>query len=164
MPTPTYIPIANITLSSNASSVVFSSITQAYRDLILVVDAGNSGNVYNGLRGKINNDSAANYRIVYALGNGSSTISSAESTSNMFLGATGATNSATTVQFIDYSATDKHKTTLIRRSVADASGYSLGMEVGRWASTSAITSIELFDQSGYSLDSGSTFTLYGVAA
>jgi len=65
---------------------------------------------------------------------------------------------------MDYSATDKHKTVLVKRGVSDATGYSVGMEAGRWASTSAITSINIFDQSGDTFDAGSSFALYGVAA
>jgi hypothetical protein len=61
---------------------------------------------------------------------------------------------------MDYSATDKHKTVLSRANNA-ANGVTA--IAGRWASTSAITSIVLTFQSS-SLATGSTVALYGVSA
>jgi hypothetical protein len=100
------------------------------------------------------------YTVVYALGNGSGTISGTEATFNP-IGATGASSSAGIINIMDYSATDKHKTVLSNRAVADASGYTVGMQAGRWANTAAITTIYIADQSGYNFDAGSTFSLWG---
>lgn len=161
MPTNTYIPIANITLSSPASSVTFSSITQSYKDLVLVANAGNSGNVYNGLYGRFNSDSGTNYVSMYMLGNGSTTTAGTVSSSVALLGATGDSTSATVINIMNYSTTNKWKNTMSTRSVY-ASGYSVGFDFCRWANTSAITSINIFDQSGYTFDAGSTFALYGI--
>jgi hypothetical protein len=64
------------------------------------------------------------------------------------------------LQVMDYSATDKHKTSLVR------SGESVdGTEawVSRWPSTSAINSILLYTGSN-SFTAGSTFALYGIVA
>lgn len=164
MPTPTYTPLANITLSSSASSVTFSSISQSYKDLVLVIDAGNAGNVYNGLRARFNGDSGSNYSWLYALGNGSTTVSGIENAvAQVNIGAAGASRSSTIVSIFGYSSANKHKSLLTRRAVNDASGYSVGLEAGRWASTSAINSIVIFDQSGYNLDAGSSFSLFGIS-
>jgi len=37
-----YVPLANLTLGSSAASVTFSSISQAYKDLVLVIEATTS--------------------------------------------------------------------------------------------------------------------------
>jgi hypothetical protein len=71
---------------------------------------------------------------------------------------TNASNSIT--QIMDYSATDKHKTTLVRsNNAADATEAM----TGRYASTTAVTSIEIGLDGSLSFASGSTFSLYGVA-
>jgi hypothetical protein len=76
------------------------------------------------------------------------------------------TNSAATIptvvvtQFFDYSATDKHKSALIRFG----SGATLvGAYATRWADNSAVTSIELIGNTGNFL-AGSTLSLYGIAS
>ena len=43
MPTPTYTPLATVTLGTSAASVTFSSIPATYRDLILIFDGTGSG-------------------------------------------------------------------------------------------------------------------------
>jgi hypothetical protein len=52
MPTPTYTPLATVTLGTTAASVTFSSIPATYRDLIFVLSGlGGSANItlrYNG--------------------------------------------------------------------------------------------------------------------
>jgi hypothetical protein len=64
------------------------------------------------------------------------------------------------IQAMDYSATNKHKTFLIRSGDKD----EVWALAGRWASTSAITSLRILDTGGQTFDSGSTFTIFGVIA
>jgi hypothetical protein len=64
MATPTYDLIDSVTLSSSATSVTFSSITQDYRDLILVCEAS-SNNSPAGFYGRYNGDTANNYHTVF---------------------------------------------------------------------------------------------------
>jgi hypothetical protein len=63
MPTPTYIPLATVTLGSADSSVTFSSIPATYRDLILVLNGTRS--TTSGVRARANADAGANYPMVY---------------------------------------------------------------------------------------------------
>jgi hypothetical protein len=65
-----------------------------------------------------------------------------------------------TFNIMDYSATDKHKTSLIRVSAASRT-VAAGMQ--RWATTDAITSVTLAFLVGNYV-AGSTFSLYGVYA
>jgi hypothetical protein len=154
MPTPTYAPLATVTLGSSASSVTFSSIPATYRDLILVFDWTSAA--YAGIVATING-STSDFSGVSMYGNGSTTSSSSGLGRQI---ASGQTNTTTISQFMDYSATDKHKTILTRH------GYGTG-EVGanasRWGSTAAITSF-VVAASGTTFSSGSTFSLYGVIA
>ena len=62
---------------------------------------------------------------------------------------------------MDYSATDKHKTMLSR---GGSSSFGVGMNAGRWANTSAVTSVLVIGQSGLDFAAGSTFYLYGIEA
>jgi hypothetical protein len=162
-----YTALANVTLGSSAASVTFSSISQAYRDLVLVFQ-GTSSVADRGLYARINSDSGSNYSYVSAYGNGS-TAASESGTSSYILAHNGSASS-TTVQslivynFMDYSATDKHKTILIRENQPSGSTYNdTAMLANRWANTAAITSISFIYSSG-NLNAGTTVALYGVSA
>ena len=164
MPTPTYTPLANLTLSASAASVTFSSINQGFRDLVLVADIGATSTDV--LNCRINGDTGSNYNYVVAYGTGSAT-GSYSYASQTVLGLSGYENGVLNtsrtmlqVSFQDYSATDKHKSALIRLTVPADRTW---MNAGRWASTSAITSFVIYPGSG-SFTSGTSFALYGIAA
>lgn len=164
MPTPTYTPLANITLGSTAASVTFSSIS-GYRDLVLVVNAKSvSGQDVSGIQ--FNNDTTSTYYLVAMEGNGSSTSSSAPAAQNAIY-ATWSNNNISNTELnvqtwsvMDYSATDKHKSVLVRSNVA---GLETAAVAGRWANTAAVTTLKIINTS-YSFAAGSTFALYGIAA
>ena len=166
MPTSTYTPLANITLGSSQSTVVFSSISQSYRDLIVVFSGLQASGAAQNARMYYNNDQSGSYYLVYADGSGSSTSSGTDSANSSYsiyyVASTANTNpNPTIVQIMDYSATDKHKTSLVRTS--NASG-PVSMYAARWASTSAITSITIYPFTGGNFLSGTTATLYGIAS
>ena len=152
MPTPTYTALANITLGSSASSVTFSSIPATYRDLILTLNGVGTGAAP--LRLRYNADSGSNYTYV--------------GTSNVYSEA-GTTTSACQFfdidtnryfyqcQIMDYSATDKQKTTITRGR------REPHMEANRWANTAAITSISVSTPSN-AMAAGFTITLFGIAS
>jgi len=156
MPTPTYTALANVTLGSSASSVTFSSIPATYRDLIFVFSGVVSAGGGEVVRITFNGDgNSANYSAVFANGDGSTTSSG---TNARRFGLMYASRSQTVASFMDYSATDKHKTYLSRTGGAS---NALEMIAGRWANTAAITSFQVFpDANGFA--SGSTLSLYGV--
>ena len=160
MATQTYVALATTTLSSSASSVIFSSIPQDYRDLVIVVDVATGGSLVLA-RFKFNNDAVTEVEWVTMSGDGSST------TSGAFGGATefqtfAATTSRIlhTLQLMDYSATDKQKTGLHRGNAATGQVRASAM---RWISTSAISQIEVASFANQ-FQSGSTFYLYGIEA
>lgn len=154
MPTPTYIALANITLGSSASSITFSSIPATYRDLVLVssfnlTSAGNPTISFNG-------DTGANYSRQYLLGTGSSVVAGAD-TSRQFAQATSGLITTNITQIMDYSATDKQKTFLVRDGNTTDGAI---LYVFRWANTAAITSINV----SAAFAAGVSVALYGIAS
>ena len=163
MPTPTYTPLATVTLGSSAATVTFSNIPATYRDLVLVGSVQTASTTDSTFR--VNGDSGDNYNSVVMWGNGS-TANSAQNTNapySFWAYSNSTSFAAAVIQFMDYSATDKHKTMLVRNGTA---ADLTGARAVRWASTSAITSITLFGgiSGGTNLQTGSTFSLYGVIA
>lgn len=164
MATSTYELIETQTLSSNSASVTFTSIPQTYRDLIVVQNATAPFGTKAQLR--FNGDTGFNYDFVTAEGTGSFTESlQTNGIDKIFNGGgnnTMDTNvSLTTWQIMDYSATDKHKSLLIR---ASSGGLIANMVAAVYKSTTAITSMEFRLQDGQNIQSGSTFSLYGIAS
>ena len=165
MPTMTYTPLANVTLGSTASSVTFSSIPATYRDLILVITS-KTATTPTDIRGRFNSDTGANYNRV-AMATQSNSVVSFSNTGldSFYIWGTGDSAGAwgvATMNIMDYSATDKHKTILSRGNALG--GFAeVEAQATRWASTSAMTSILLFPATS-SFAIGSTFNLFGVIA
>lgn len=164
MPTPTYEPLANVTLASETLSVSFSSINQGYRDLVVVCTGKTPFN--NTVFATFNGDTAALYSNVSMRGTGSSS-ATGSNVSQTKLDVTFDTFDANTIgnfimNIMDYSATDKHKPVLSRSNNA---GLVTVASAGRWNSTSAISTITFTFANGSSgFSSGTTFALYGIAS
>jgi hypothetical protein len=163
MPTPTYFPLANITLGSAASTVTFSSIPATYRDLVLAITAlhNTTSDVQASIRP--NNDSG-NASLVYMDGRSSGGgFSNTDTKVGLYYQSGAAANSpmSVNVQIFDYSATDKHKGFLIR---SGHPAFQVSLYGARWASTSAITSLVIPSLAGGDFQAGSTFALYGIAS
>lgn len=159
--TPTHVLLNQVTLAASASSVTFSSIPQNYSDFTLVFSGTASQRAELGIR--INSDSGTNYPYVIMRGNGTS-VSTAASTVETYMFSSGRVDSGQStqiIQFMDYSATDKHKTLLWRDSAAQEYVTACA---GRWANTNAISRIDLSFPFGGTFNSGCTFSLYGVYA
>ena len=165
MATPTYTLIDSTTLTTTASSVTFSSISATGKgDLVLVVNAIANGGTIAGYL-EVNGDTGSNYSIVNMRGNGSAASSLRTTQANFRINVydtyalTGQSfNSITILQ--DFATTDKHKSILSRSNNA-----ALGTEAmaGRWANTSAITSVKFFTiNNSYAV--GSTFHLYQLVS
>jgi len=157
MATPTYVALATTTLSGTTASVTFSSIPATYRDLVIIgnFDGNNSNAVLEiTFNGVTTNQSGVR---MYGIGSGSG--SSDTTASDAIQGAVGLTRANAIVQIFDYSATDKHKTVLMRSDQADRITLA---SAGRWAQTTAINSVGLTTNSLF--NAGSTFSLYGIEA
>ena len=160
---PTYEPIATTTLGSSSASYTFSSIPGTYTDLIIVTNV--KGNTTGNMFMQFNRDTATNYARTILAGNGS--IVTAALNANIakiycdYYGYfnTGFDNTKV-IQIQNYSNTTTYKTCLIRSGATVTGTDAI---CGSWRSTSAITSIRL-DGDGATFETGSTFTLYGIAA
>ena len=168
----TYTPIATTTLTSDASSISFSSIPSTYTDLVLVSNWYLSPNQGANLR--FNDDTGTNYSVTNMSGTGSTTYSSRVSNNSFIylsynIGTS--TNSSIFTPIIininNYSNNTTYKTMLSKLSNNDT-GNGPGVEttVGLWRSTSAITKISLLSipNGGGTFKSGMTATLYGITA
>jgi len=160
MPTPTYTPLATTTLVSTSTSITFSSIPATYRDLRLIISVPPSGAAPRMLL-RINGDSGTNYSGVRMYGTGSSTASNTTSGNEVYvLDASNTGGAIVKADIMDYSATDKHKTLLIRMD--DSAAIVFGI-AARWANTAAITSLGV-SASVNSYPVGTVISLYGIAS
>lgn len=158
-PVNTYIPIGSVTLSAATSEVVFSSLpTSGYRDLVLVMNGQTAAT--DNIGWQANGDTGTNYQTIQALGGTSGAVSNATARPWGFAGTSYAQPSVNITQWLDYSATDKDKTTLGR---ANSPTNEAAMTASRWANTSAITSLRIFPSLGGNFAIGSTFSLYAIA-
>jgi hypothetical protein len=164
----TYEPIATTTLGSAQASVTFNSFS-GYTDLVLIMQ-GKSSNSTDDPQLYFNSDTGSNYSLTVLSGN-SSTASSfrySNVSNGFYCGLPGWTSSGFTthiVNIMNYANITTYKSILSRNGANDnASGYNATNAVaGLWRSTSAITSLTVDGGSG-NIASGSTFTLYGIAA
>lgn len=157
------IPLANITLGSSASTVTFSSISGSYRDLMLVCSFTTGSSTYGQMR--INSDTGSNYYMIDMSGATTYGVTTNSYTDTRFWSQITSADASTSnrvwqINILDYVATDKHKPVLFRYS--GGTDWSNAM-AGRYASTSAITSVQFYLASG-TFNTGSSFALYGVSA
>jgi len=163
----TYVPIATQTLGSSASTVTFSSIPQTYTDLICVTQntslTNNPSYVY--IYAQFNGDTGNNYSTTSLSGDGSSATSHRFSNrGDINMAYTASPNSTAPdtniLQIMNYSNTTTYKTALSRAGRANG---GTDATVGLWRNTAAITSLVIGVGSD-SFATGSTFTLFGIAA
>ena len=150
--TTAWVPLATASVAADAS-VIFSSIPATYRDLVLVVSGTHSASVIE--RIYLNGDTtASNYSRIVMYGTGSAA-GSVSFTSDFQIANVDSTQANLIVNFMDYSATDKHKTYIVR---SNSTSKEVTASANRWANTSAVTSIT------YTANTGTftgTISLYG---
>ena len=160
----TYAPIATTTVSgTSTNTITFSSISGSYTDLVLVCSGNcNSGTDYPRLRIGNGSASATGYSDTQLYGTGTTATAYRETSQTGFIFATYPATSArvmTTFNIMNYANTTTYKSILMRDN---NSAGNVTTAVMLWQSTSAINYIELFLTNNFA--SGSTFTLYGIAA
>ena len=156
----TYTPITTQTLSSSTSSVTINSIPSTYTDLILIV-SGTTNNE-NALDMRFNGDTGSNYSTTGLYGTGSSSASyRASGDSKMDIGRADASSGSSVTHIQNYANSTTYKTVLSRGN----DGSIVIAYSNLWRSTAAINSITIGRfSSGGSMNSGTTITLYGIAA
>lgn len=157
-------------LSSATSSVTFSSLGSYsdYKHLqFRIVGRSASTDAQQQWRITLNNDTGANYAYHRLLGNGSSVLSQAvTSTSSCRIGylptsvATSNAFGGLVIDLLDFSSSNKNTTI---RSFSEADTFTtVSMQSALWNNTAAVTTIKLEDSGGNNLIAGSRFSLYGV--
>jgi hypothetical protein len=137
------------------------------RDLVFVINARSSdGSTERNLFYRLNNDTTSgNYFGVsaYAFTSGNATGSFNSTPDIMYMPRSGDPFGVSTLQIMDYSATDKHKTQLQRFNTKGSPTDLTGMAAIRWNSTAAINRVTFFTSSG-AIAQASTINLYGIAS
>lgn len=162
----TYTPIQTYTLGSSQTTITFSSIASTYTDLVIVMQHKVTGaaTAADGFM-RFNSDSGTNYSITYLYGDNSS---GRQSTQGQIMWAIDSTTEFAITEFhvMNYANTSVNKTVLIKQGVSTLPVRAAAL----WRSTAAINTISLTasDQLGSGtadqFTTGSTFTLYGIAA
>lgn len=170
MPTPTYDLLASNVLSSTASTVTFdnlNTLASGYRDLIFQINLATTSSGQSYVTMRFNSDTGSNYHWVGATGNGTTTVSSSTGGSpfpyiavSNYVGSATNSKAILNVNLMDFATTNKHKSVLVR---ANNASQGTTMEASRWASTSAITRIDINSLSA-SFPAGSSFYLYGIVS
>jgi hypothetical protein len=164
-----YKAIASQTLSSDTTTVTFSSIPQNYRDLVLVISGRLNLDTDRVAQLTLNGNTGTNYRGVryFSVGNivgGSQTIGGDSFNATNFalgLGYNTEPYGLSILQFMDYTQTNKFKGVLYNENVVEEI-YGAARAY-QWAQTAAVTSISITANTGQ-INTGSTFALYGIEA
>jgi hypothetical protein len=176
MPTNTYVALDTQTLGTATNTVTFSSISQAYTDLRIVVNNAKATitqrNVFIRVgNGSVDTGSNYSYTNVGARSFSGTPFSARQSnqTSGKLSDYTAMTTSQAQMSLVDimnYSNTTTFKTTLVSTRVQPGDATYSGVEdlVILWRSTSAINVISIFTDVADTFQAGTTFSLYGIKA
>jgi hypothetical protein len=166
-----YESIATVTVGGGgAATVSFTSIAGTYKHLQI---RSIQRNTTSGLGTQIglvqfNSDTGANYSRHNLIGNGSSAVSNAVTSTTAIVmgvmpqaGDTANAFGASVMDILDYSNTSKYKTTRTLEGLDTNGGGEANFRSGLWQSTSAITSIVITPTSN-NFAQYTTFALYGI--
>jgi len=160
----TYEPIVTYTVPSATASYTFTSVTQSYTDLVLIMAmASGTATNFDIQVGNGSADTGSNYSSTRMFGNG--TTASGDRQPSNFTGVLGNVDNSTTVvstyivQFLNYTNATTYKQTIARGNRSDA--YVNGI-FGTWRSTNAINTIKIYSTNSSNIPAGCIFTLYGI--
>jgi len=164
MATPTYTQIATYTFTnSTTQTITFASIPSTFRDLVFSFGGARTGGVADeNMHIRLNGDTGSNYYWLRMRADSGGYASDGGADSQIQIGRF-KLNELSTANFsvMDYSATDKHKTVISRSASSDDWVVA---SVGRWADTSAVTSVTFRWGTTTNFTSGSVLSLYGIEA
>ena len=166
----TYTKIASQTSSGSSGTITFSNIPQNFTDLVLVSSILGTVND-RGVFLRFNSDTGSNYSATSIQADGSRYSSGRESSQTWlrilgyYFGVSTSTNySMNITNIMNYSNSTAYKTILSRNNnIENGGGNETSAFVSLWRSTSSISSLSVIIYSG-NFATGSTFTLYGIAA
>ena len=165
MATNTWVALDKVTVGSATPSITFSSIPATYTDLVINISGnGTSDQSYqlqfNG------NTTGTKYSLTYMFGTGSGSGNTGRQPGQAAMNAMGRQGAGSTfgvseIHILNYANTAIYKTVLGRGSNADVLTIAA---VGTWADSAAISTILITPESGGNINTGSTFSLYGIRA
>lgn len=161
MPTPTYEPIASVTLGSNTSTVSFNSIPQNYKHLVISLATWNT-DASQAFWMKFNNSSSAHV-VSHVIGAGGSrnTMFQDNSSFRMLYNSIVPAWNNDTCSFVihinDYANTSKSPNFIAQYRL----NFQSGMVTGTMADYAAVSTIT-FSTGGGSFVAGGTFNLWGL--
>ena len=167
----TYTLISSNVLGSSAASVTFSAIPSTYTDLVVRLSLRNDRAVTDGtFIMTVNNNTSSIYSYTYVQGNGSAA-SSARSSAGTSLtdftlvgsSATSNTFSSLEIYIPSYTASQNKPISTFGASETNAAAIKLNAIASLAATTAAISSIEIANNSTWQFVSGSSFYLYGIS-
>jgi hypothetical protein len=159
MATPTYTTLATVTASGSSPTITFSSISQAYSDLVVSFTGFAASANYANM--KFNNDStSANYRRseVYANSGTSGTYVTNDAVIQAY-GNSGTDPRFGKIDIFDYSSASGVKSYNYQQSIINSNSL-IGQ--GYWTGSSPITTITLTTQDGSNFSAGGRFMLHGI--
>ena len=168
----TYEPIATTTLSSQSTTITFSSIPQTYTDLRFVFLGYEQENSSITKRFRFNGDTGSNYNHIHMTATGASRVGSSEASgtgmrfaSNQ-IGDPSGVNTLATIDILNYTGSQLKTTIQQVSSMADAGGNSGYVQkgLGMWNSTAAINSVVFMFLNSSNYGAGTMVTLYGIKA
>ena len=170
-----YESIATITVGSPQASIEFTSIPSTYKHLQIrgiMKNVTTGAADYDAIRIQYNGDTATNYAWHYLKGEGVGSGGAGAGSSVAFMdggsimrSGTGQTSafSASIIDILDYANTSKYKTQRWLEGTEFNALYPwLALGSGLWQSTSAITSIKIYINTGVNFAQYSSFALYGI--
>jgi hypothetical protein len=166
----TYIAIATTTVGSGgASSIDFTSIPSTYTDLLILLSPrGDAANSVRSVTMQFNGN-AANYsdRRLYGTGSAAASDSNVYGTDEIYIGeaasagGTASTFSNFSIYIPNYAGSTYKSVSVDSVSEQNSTTAYAQIIAGLWSSTSAITSIKFFIQTG-NFAQYTTATLYGI--
>lgn len=158
----TYDSLLTTTLVSNTTSFTISPISQAYSDLVMVIEGPPISE--NSMDGNIqfNGDGASNYSDTRAQNLYCDTSNNASSARFCAPGNGG--RFMTTLEIIGYSQTNTYKTYLARGGSWQSGGPISEFYCGLWRSTAPINSITVISGQGRNFIAGTKVNLFGILA
>lgn len=157
------VPIANFTTTATQNTVVFSSITQIYRDLRVVIRFPSTSGAFNV---GVQSGSTLFHRI--RLMNRSGNASPQQDGTNTALlfgqSSTSLGQAVYELNIFEYSQTNKNKPFNMVDG-CEQSGTNLAamsLQVGNWNSNSAISTLTVAANGGGTIPTGTSIAIYGV--
>jgi hypothetical protein len=166
-----YESIATVTLSSNSSSITFSSIPQTYKHLqVRALSRDNrSGTAINNYHLQLNGDGGTNYSVQSLFTDGSTVTGAADpdlTKTDYFIQPSANTTSGVFAvsiwDILDYSDTNKYKTIRAFGGYDNNGAGRINFSGASWRSTSGVTSLTFTNSGNNSFIQYTSYALYGI--